>query len=242
MSERSAGWSGILCIVVVAIALFLPGYPLPSATDSGRVVGAFLDAHRGAWLLGAWLTFPETVFFSWFVLGLRKYLGRAFSTNEGLMLYMLAGAFGAVAAGLVGTTLQILLGIVPASQLGPAPIKAFYVGWLACVPVVFMSLAAMLFAAAHGMRRRQLMNGWLAGIGYVAALLYVLVTSTVFFSSGPMALNGPVAYIAFFAFALWTVLASLHLIFGLHAAERFKKACAVVFKRVRHSRLTFWQR
>jgi hypothetical protein len=56
-----------------------------------------------------------------------------------------------------------------------------------------------------------------------------------------MALNGLVAYIAFFAFALWTVLASLHLIFGQHPAQRFKATCTVVFRRVSHLRFTFWR-
>jgi len=220
MSERWSGWSGILCIVAVTMALFLPGFPLPSSTDSGHSVGAFLDAHRGAWLFSAWLTFPEIVLFSWFAIGLRAYLGRAFSKSEGLMLYMLAGAFGVVAGGLVSTTLQILLGIVPAAQLGPATVKAFYVGWLACVPVIFMSLAMMLFAASGGIRRQRLMNGWLARIGYLTALLCVLGTGSVFFGSGPMSLNGLVAYLAFFAFGLWTILVSLHLIFGKGAARR----------------------
>lgn len=213
ISHRSAGWGAILCVIVVAIALFVPGFPLPSATDSGASISAFLDAHRTAWELGAWLTFPELVLFLWFIIGLQMYLRQASSRNDGLMLYMLAGAVCTVAAGLVATTLQIVLGVIPSVELGPVAVRSLYVGWLASgVPVLFMPLAATLFAAAEGLRTHPLAPRWLTGLAYVATLLCVLGTFTTFFASGAFALNGAVGYAAFFAFAIWTVLTGVHLI------------------------------
>ena len=213
VSQLSAGWAGILCIAAVAVALFVPGFPLPSAADSGDAVNAFLDAHRVAWMLGAWLTFPELAFFLWFMAGLAAYLRRASSRLDGLMLYMLAGAIGTVAAGLIATTLQIVLGVIPFADLGPAAVRALYVAWLASgVPVLFMPLAATLFAAAEGLRSDTSAPVWLAGSAYATMFLCVLGTITTFFVSGPFALNGPVGYLAFFAFAIWLLLTSIHLI------------------------------
>lgn len=213
ISPRSAGWAGVLCIAVVAIALFVPGFPLPSAADSGAAVNAFLDAHRAAWMLGAWLTFLELLFFLWFTAGLYTYLRQSAGRSEGLMLFMLAGAISAVAAGLIATTLQIVLGVVPFADLGPAAVRALYVAWLVSgVPVLFMPLAAMLFAAAEGLRTNRSAPRWLAGFGYAAMLCCILATVTTFFISGPLALNGPIGYIAFFVFAAWMILTSIHLI------------------------------
>ncbi len=213
ISPAAAGWSGILCIVAVAIALFAPGFPLPSAADSGVSVNAFIEAHRAAWMLGAWLTFPELVFFLWFFVGLGAYLRPVPGWSEGLELYMLAGAIGTVAAGLIATTLQIVLGIVPFGDLGPGAVRALYVGWLASgVPVLFMPLAATLFVASEGLRSHPSAPPWLAGVGYAATILCVLGTVTTFFTSGPFALNGAIGYLAFFVFAAWTLLTSIHLI------------------------------
>lgn len=213
VSPRSAGWAAILCIAVVAIALFVPGYPLPSAADSGASVSAFLDAHRSAWLLGAWLTFPELAFFLWFFIGLRAYLRKTADVDEGLMLYMLAGAISTVAAGLVATTLQIVLGVLPSAALGAVAVKTLYVGWLASgVPVLFMALAATLFPAAVALKSNPEAPASLAIFGYAATVFCVLGTVTTFFVSGPFALNGPVGYIAFFVFAVWAILTGIHLI------------------------------
>jgi hypothetical protein len=213
LSERSAGWAGIFCVIAVAIALFLPGPSLPSAADSGQAVGAFIDAHRAAWMTGAWLTFPEMAFFLWFTVGLRNRLRSGGARDDGLTLYMLTGALGTVAAGLVATSLQIVLGIVPLHDLGEQSTRALYVGWLASgVPVIFMPLALMLFAAAHSMRVNRSGPGWLVATGYAAAGASVLGTFTTFYSTTVMALSGPVGYIAFLLFALWVVLTSTWLI------------------------------
>jgi hypothetical protein len=213
VSSRSAGWAGILCVAVVTIALFAPGFPLPSAADSGTSVNAFLDAHHAAWMLGAWLTFLELLFFLWFTAGLYAYLRQSAGLSEGLMLFMLAGAISAVAAGLIATTLQIVLGLIPFADLGAAAVRALYVAWLVSgVPVLFMPLAAMLFAAAEGLRTDRLAPRWLAAFGYAAMLCCILATLTTFFISGPLGLNGPIGYIAFFVFAAWMILTSIHLI------------------------------
>jgi hypothetical protein len=213
ISPRSAGWAGVLCVAAVAIALFVPGFPLPSAADSAAAVNTYLDAHRAAWMLGAWLTFPELVFFFWFIGGLYAYLRNGAGRSDGLLLFMLAGAVGAVAAGLIATTLQIVLGIVPFADLGPAAVKALYVAWLVSgVPVLFMPLAAMLFAAAEGLRTHPSTPLWLAGLGYAAMLCCILATLTTFFTTGALALNGPIGYITFFVFGAWTILTSIQLI------------------------------
>ena len=213
VSPRSAGWAGIFCVAAVAIALFIPGFPLPSGADSGATVSAFIDAHRAAWLLGAWLTFPEFAFFLWFIIGLRTYLLTAGDVDDGLMLYMFAGAISTVAAGLIATTLQIVLGVVPTSDLGPVGVRTLYLGWLASgVPVLFMALAVTLFGAAAGLQVHRSAPAWLAGLAYAATLLCVLGTATTFFVSGPLAMSGAVGYLAFFAFAAWTLLTGIRLL------------------------------
>jgi hypothetical protein len=212
VSERSAGWAGIFCVVAVAIAVFVRGYPLPSAADSGNAIAAFLTAHRLAWLVGGWLTFPEAVFFLWFFSGLLSRLRRLNVANDALRWFALSGAIGTVAAGLIATSLQIVLGVLPSGELGAVTIKALYVGWLASgVPVLFMPLAIAVGAVSLSLRRLPSVR-LLEWSGYCAVALSVLGTLTTFFTSGPLALNGLVGYAAFFAFAVWTLLVSRYLI------------------------------
>ena len=219
MSDRSAGWAGILCVIAVAIALFLPGPALPSAADSGTAIATFIADHNFAWMLGAWLTFPEMVFFLWFAVALRNVLIRNGAGGGGLPLYMLGGAIATIAAGLIATTLQVVLGIVPSQELGVIQTKTLYVGWLVSgVPVLFMPLAMMQFAATLGMQKYALAPSWLTGIGYAGAAVSAIATVTTFYAAGVMALNGPVGYLAFFIFALWVVLVSLRLI-SRHRSE-----------------------
>jgi hypothetical protein len=200
-------------VIAVAIALFLPGPALPSAVDSGQTIAAFIGVHWFGWMFGAWLTFPELVFFLWLTVGLRNVLIRHGAGGGGLPLYMLGGAFGAIAAGLIATTLQVVLGIVPSQELGTVETKILYVAWLVSgVPVLFMPLSVMQFAATCAMRRHALAPAWLAAIGYAGAAASAIATVTAFYSSGIMALNGPIGYLAFFIFALWVVLISLGLI------------------------------
>lgn len=212
MTDRSTGWAGILCVVAVAVALFLPGPSLPSAADSGKAIAAFIDVHKFAWMLGAWLTFPEMVFFLWFAVGLRNVLIRHGAGGGGLPIYMLGGAIATIAAGLIATTLQVVLGIVPSQELGLRETKTLYVGWLVSgVPVLFMPLAMMQFAATLAMQRYALAPAWLTGIGYAGAAVSAIATVTTFYAVGVMALSGPIGYVAFSIFALWVVLVGLRL-------------------------------
>lgn len=126
---------------------------------------------------------------------------------------MLAGAAGTVAAGLIATTLQIVLGLVPGKALGDTGMAALYAAWLASgVPVLFMPLAVMQFGGVEAMRRYTPIPGWLTAVGYAGVTASVLGTVTTFYASGPFALSGPVGYVAFLLFALWVVVISFRLI------------------------------
>ena len=90
-AERSAGWS-VLCYVAVLVAVTLLTNGMPAIDTKTSDAALAIDAHRFSLLWGAWLTFPATAFFLWFLVGLRSYLRWAPGRQEGLPTFaMIAG-------------------------------------------------------------------------------------------------------------------------------------------------------
>lgn len=181
-AERSAGYSVLCYVVVLVIATFLNN-GMPSLTTRPLDIALAIDAHRFAWLLGAWLTFPAAAFFLWFLVGLRSYLSNAPGTPEGLPTF-------AMIAGVVMVTTSLFAAALLTAAVYPTPdvFKArgltgiydafiFLQGGLGYAPV-----SIFLFAAAHSMRRHERAPAWLAWLGYLASLGAAIATLSIFFS------------------------------------------------------------
>jgi hypothetical protein len=187
-AERSAGWSVICYIGVLVLATFLNNGMPPSDTRPGDAA-LIIDSHRNAMLLGAWLTFPASAFFLWFLVGLRDYLGKAGSgRQEGLATLALGAGIVMVAGSLWAAGLQIAA-VYPIPDVymrnGLASIYAaftFTQGGLGYAPV-----AVFLFACAHSMRRHASAPGWLSTLGYLAGCGASIATLSIFFTDSFMA-------------------------------------------------------
>jgi hypothetical protein len=210
--QRSAGWSGIVFIVLAIVGAILPGAP-PPGTETGQSLVAYLDAHRSAWLFGGWLVFPQTVFFVWFVVGLRNYLQGAPAGDDTLPLYALIGGILSAGVALIAGGIQIALGFVPAADLGPNVVKALYVVWLiAGTPLIFMPTTVLTFASGHCLRRQASAPKWLAAVSYVTAIVCALATLTAFSNTGAMSPSGIAGYVPFFVLVIWVVSTSVVLV------------------------------
>jgi hypothetical protein len=213
-AERSAGWS-VLCYVGVLILATLINGNMPSTHIKGSDVALALDSHRFSLLLGAWLTFPASALFLWFLVGLRSYLSHAQAgRQEGLPTFALIAGIVMTACGLFAAALA-----TAAIYASPDTFKdnalagiydtfVFMQGGLGYAPV-----AVFLLAAAHSMRRHESAPSWLSSFGYLAAAGAAIATLSIFFQDGFMApgQTGPGFFGALPA-AIWLVATGVVLI------------------------------
>lgn len=190
-AERSAGWS-VLCYVAVLVAVTLLTTGMPAIDTKTSDAALAIDARRFSLLWGAWLTFPATAFFLWFLVGLRSYLRWAPGRQEGLPTFAMIAGIVMVSTSLWAAMLQTAAIYLPPETfqdnglVGIYDAFVFVQGGLGYAPV-----AIFLFAAAHSMRRHDSAPRWLAIFGYVAALGAAVASLSIFFSYGPMAPGGP---------------------------------------------------
>lgn len=215
-AERSAGWSVLCYVAVLAFATFLhDGAPSLAARPLDTALA--IDSHRFGLLLGAWLTFPAAAFFLWFLVGLRSYLNNAPGRQEGLPTFALVSGVVMIATSLAAAAL-----LSAAVYAVPDAFKAkglagiydafiFTQGGLGYAPV-----SIFLFAAAHTMRRHDRAPIWLAWLGYAASLGAALATFSIFSTGLVMSPGqpGPGLFGAIPA-AVWLVATGLVLIFQI---------------------------
>jgi hypothetical protein len=190
-AERSAGWS-VLCYVALLIVVTFLTSGMPSVDMKTSDAALALDAHRFSLLWGAWLTFPASAFFLWFLVGLRSYLSFAPGRQEGLPTFAMIAGVVMVGSSIWAAMLQSAAVYLPPETfqdnglLGIYDAFVFVQNGLGYAPV-----AIFLFAGAHSMRRHASAPRWLALLGYVAAAGAAIATLSIFVSYGPMAPGGP---------------------------------------------------
>jgi hypothetical protein len=213
-AERSAGWSVLAYVAVLIVASFATS-GVPSLNARPIDVALAIDSHRFALLWGAWLAFPASAFFLWFLVGLRSYLGHAPGRQEGLPTFAFASglimvAMSLIAAAFLSAALYATPDAFKAHALaGVFDAFLFVQGGLGYAPV-----SIFLFAAAHSMRRHERAPLWLAWLGYLASLGAAVATLSIFFNDQFMAPGqpGPGLFGALPA-AVWLVATGLVLIF-----------------------------
>jgi hypothetical protein len=182
-AERSAGWS-VLCYVAVLVVATMLNNGLPPVDEKAANTALLIDSHRFALLFSAWLTFPAVAFFLWFLVGLRSYLSHAPGRQEGLPTFALMAGVLMAALSLFAVSLETVALYVSPDTFAKNGLEAIYntfiftQGGLGYAPV-----AIFLFACALSMRRHESAPGWLAALGYLAALGAAIATLSIFFTS-----------------------------------------------------------
>lgn len=189
-AERSAGWSAICYVAVLLLASLLTS-PMPAPSTAPSDLSLLIDAHRQVILWAAWLTFPASAFFLWFLVGLRGYLRCAPGRQEGLPTFATVAGVVMVTQSLLAASLETAVGYASPDVFQANGFAAlfgaflFLQGGLGYAPV-----AIFLFAAAHSMRRHESAPPWLAWLGYLAALGCGIATLSIFYTSPFMSPNG----------------------------------------------------
>lgn len=182
-AARSAGWSALTFVVLVIAITILQG-PMPSATAKPADLALYVDVHRAGLLWAAWLTFPASAFFLWFIVGLREYLRQAPGRQEGLATFALIAGIVITAIAFIGAFLESAIAYAPPDLFQSNGFAALYAALVfSLYGLSFAPIAIFLFAAAHSMRRHASAPAWLAWLGYFAALCTAVATFSIFSTS-----------------------------------------------------------
>ena len=181
----------MLCFVVVlVISVALLG-PMPDLGTSAAYQAAYFQAHHGALLWSAWLTFPAAAFFLWFLVGLRAYLRSAPGRQEGLPDFAFASGIVLVVLAFVGAFFQSAVVYPPPQAYVPNGLAAVYVAMIFTQSGLgWAPVAIFLFAASHSMRRHDSAPAGLALLGYFAAFTAGVASFSPFFNEPPLSPTG----------------------------------------------------
>jgi len=203
--ERWGALGGIVFVVMVVVAAFLPGSP-PTTNDPASDMVKFVadkgDELRLAGYLGALALIP----FAWFLASLWRLLRRAEGGAPRLTVMAIVGGAFAAVIGALGGILLAVLPIVGVKSLGAANTRMLYilatnVGFLTLFGVATLALAASVVFLRS--RILPVLVGWLGILATLFALVggYATVsTRDAIFTCG---------FIAFLLASLWLVIVSI---------------------------------
>jgi hypothetical protein len=215
---RSGGYAGIAFIVVVFISAFLPGVP-PDNTHPAAEIAAYNDAHRTMFLFAAWLTCVAVVLFTWYAVGMYRWLAMA-PGDEGLPMFALVSAVIANAIALAGGAVTGALVFHPSSVIGTQ--ASLVMTDLASMfgTILWVPIAAFTWGVARSGARHGSLPTWLVVLGYVAAFSELIASLSIMFNSGPLVLGGVVGLGVLGVFAFWMLLSGYVMIrAGANAAS-----------------------
>jgi hypothetical protein len=210
---RSAGWS-VLCYVAVLVVATIVTSPLAPPTNDPSHLALLIEGNRHNLLLAAWLSFPAIAFFLWFVVGLRSFLRGGSGVPEGLPTLALAAGIIMACTQLLAAALESTIAYVSPEVFLSSGFAAIYAAFLFVqVGLGYAPASIFFFAAAHSMRRHLSAPGWLAWLGYLAAVGTAIATLAIFYDDPTMAPTGPgPGALGAIPAALWLVATGVFLI------------------------------
>lgn len=207
--ERSGGWAGIAYLVLVLVAVFLPGIPpVPDAPIA--TVSAFVQVHQMPLLIAGWLIFPCTAFYLWWLIQLARFIRRN-GDPEGLTRYFTAAGIVTGVIVLLISFSETLMALRPDAQ--PAVMQLVFDTFNILGGFLFMPACIAVFAAARAANRHQTFSMPLVVWSYITAAGCALSTLSVFTLHGFMAAGGIGTFVlGLFPFGVWAIWTSIEMI------------------------------
>jgi hypothetical protein len=203
--ERLGGWAGIVFVVLVVVAGFLPGSP-PNTSDSvGKISRYFVDKADEIRIV-TYLGGLATIAVLFWLAALYRMLRRV-ETSPILPVAALAGGIVTTALVAVGGVIIGAVAILTLqSGIAPVNIRLFYVLGNNLTLAGGFSIIVLLLAASWAIVRSHVMPVWVAAIGAVDALLWVVGTGAVTSTKDFIFYFG---FAGFLGFALWALIVSI---------------------------------
>ena len=179
--------TGIGFVLLVGVALFLPGAP-PRTEDSVEHLTALLIERRDAFLVGGYVAGLGAMAYLWFIGAVGDYL----QVRGRTALAVAAGAGGTFAMAAVLFGMMMFSGVAfVAARLGdPATVRAFVDGGNAIIELSKFGFAVFVLAVSRA--GAGILPGWLVALGIASVLLMVLSAVALFVDHGPLQFGGAI--------------------------------------------------
>ena len=207
--RQGTGASGAIAMVLLGVALALPGAP-PKASDSAAEVTTLLAGHRGAILAGMYIAGLASIAFVAFLAAVRRWLA---ADERGRLLGDVAFAAGLLAIGvfLVGMLLFYGATYKVAGERELALVRALTDGGNAAIEMSKFGFAAFVGAIAAAAASRQLLPRWMTVAGALAAVSSVATAIALFAEGSLTEFGGPLDLLGAAPAFAWTVALSIRL-------------------------------
>src|SRR2546428_691042 len=154
-TRQLAALSGIAFVILMSVALFLPGPP-PKADDSIGKITAMLVEHRRAFLVGGYVAGLSVLCYLWFAGSVWRHLTTRTRDQTGLAIAACSGGLFAVTLTLLG--MAMFSGVAfKAAALGgdPALVRALTDAGNTAIETAKFGLAAFLLASCRARAARR---------------------------------------------------------------------------------------
>ena len=195
--ERYGAAAGLVFVILVLIASFLPGESPPAIDDSAREIAKYFHGHSGAIQAGAFLSGLAGIAFLWFLGSLWSRLRRPEETRR---LATIAAGGGVVTLGLVlvGFAMNAAIAL-RLTSLGLLGARFFYTLSTVVIAMASFSLAVLVIATSVAAIRAKVFPVWLGWLGVVLGVLWVVA------GLGVATDNSVIFTLGFIAFLLWVI-------------------------------------
>jgi hypothetical protein len=203
-SYKLAAGSGWLFVVLLTLSNVLPGLPPAASSPADQVLRYFL-VHRSIFLFAVCLQGLAV----WPFLLFAATLGKDLEVQKQDIVPSLLVAFASIAAAAALAVASFWAALAYRAPAGLDPVTIGVLFDLGNVGYNFIGFpfAAFLGIASTRMRAKRWGPGWLAWLGYIAAVGQ-LVTGAAFASTGAFAPGGWSFVAAFALFSFWIVVVS----------------------------------
>lgn len=203
--ERLGAWAGIAFVVLVLVTALLPGSPPKTSDSVGKIAKFFVDKSDEIRIV-TYVGGLATIAVLFWLAALYRTLRRADSSPIMPVAALLGGVVTAALIGAGGIVMGTVAIIRLQNGISPLDIRFFYVLSNNLAFAGGFSLIVLLVAASAVIVRTHVMPMWVAAIGGIDALLWLVgagaVTSTkdfIFY----------IAFAGFIVFAIWVLIVSI---------------------------------
>src|SRR5438093_2392272 len=182
--------SGIAFVILMSVALFLPGPP-PKADDSIGTITAMLVEQRRAFLVGGYVAGLAVLCYLWFLGSVWRHLTTGTRDQTGLAIAACGGGLLAVTLTLLGSAIFSGVAFKAAALGDPALVRALTSARHTALDGAQFGLAAFLLATCRSGAASGVLPRWLVGSGVPAASPLILRAVALLIAHRPLPVCRP---------------------------------------------------
>lgn len=195
--ERYGAAAGVVFVILVLIASFLPGESPPSIDDGAVTIAKYFHGHSGAIQAGAFLAGLSSIALLWFLGSLWSRLRRPDDTRR-LATIAAGGGVVTIALVLIGFSMNATIAL-RLTSLGLLGARFFYTLSSVVIAMASFSIAVLVIATSVAAIRAKVFPFWLGWVGGALGVLWVIA------GLGVATDNSGIFSVGFIAFVLWLV-------------------------------------